>query len=373
MSDLVLVIGGAGFIGSHTVDRLLEQGYAVRILDSLEPRVHPNGRPEWIPADAEFVHGDMRNRETLSGALAGVDVVCHVAALQDYFPTFSAYYDVNVTATALLYELIRSGDHPVRKVVIASSQFVQGEGLYRDREGVLHTPSFRSRRQLEAGEWEHRDADGTLLQWMPTPEEYRSPTNAYSLSKGAQEECALVLGRRYEIPTTVLRYSIVQGARQSHHNAYSGVCRIFTLSYLAGRPPTIFEDGRQVRDFVNVHDVVEANLLALRNGPADDRVFCVGGGEPMTIGEFDRIVAAATGRQELEPEMPGVFRFGDTRHAVSDTGALRSLGWRPQRSPAASVREYLAWVRTEEIAAGRLTQIGEELGRADVLGRVTGR
>jgi len=289
-----LVTGGAGFIGSHTVDALLARGYDVRVLDNLQPPVHRGGQPAYLADEAEFLCGDVRNREDLTRALTGVDVVFHFAAYQDYLTDFSTFFHTNAVGTALLYELIVSQRLPVAKVVIASTQFVQGEGLYRRADASLVAPPMRSRQQLEAGQWDICE-DGVPLDWEWTPETHAQPVNAYSLSKHAEESMAICFGRRYEIPTVALRYSIVQGSRQSFLNAYSGACRIFSLSYLLGRAPTIYEDGRQCRDFVNVHDVVDANLLVLHDSRADYEVFCVGGGQPHTVLAFDRVVASAFG------------------------------------------------------------------------------
>lgn len=365
MAERVLITGGAGFIGSHTADRLLERGYAVRVIDSLRPPVHrKDAPPDYLSDEVEFIRADVRDRDALLAALRDVDAVYHLAAYQDYLPDLSTFFSTNVVSTALIYELILEHHLPVRKVVVASSQFVQGEGLYRSQDGMVVAPTFRSREQLERGDWDFRDEKGEVLQWIPTPETYAAPPNAYALSKRSQEEQALAFGRRYEIPSTVLRYSIVQGARQSFHNTYSGACRIFSLSYYFDRAPTIYEDGMQVRDFVNIHDVVDANLLALEDDRANYQAFCVGGGTPYTIREFDRVVAREFGREDLEPSIPGTFRFGDTRHAVSDISKLRALGWEPKRTVEDSVREYANYLREQKevedllaVAEGRMKEM----------------
>ena len=370
MAERVLVTGGAGFIGSHTVDALLADGFDVRILDNLSRRVHPDGKPHYIPDEAEFIVGDVRDHEALRRSLEDVDVVLHCAAYQDYRTDFAHYTDVNTTSTARIYEIIVGDRLEVDRVVIASSQFVQGEGLYVDRGGAVRAPAFRTREQLDRGMWDHLDEEGYPMQWIPTGEDFSRPTNAYSLSKSGQEQTALVLGARYGVPTTVLRYSIVQGARHSFHNPYSGACRIFSLSYLAGRSPVIFEDGRQVRDFVNVADVVSANLLAIRSSEAVGRIFCVGGGTPITIREFDRIVAAEFERLDMESNIPGIFRFGDMRHAVSDIGAISRLGWQPERTTADSVREYVEWLRDGAVEPSILDRVAREMTIAGVVGHV---
>jgi dTDP-L-rhamnose 4-epimerase len=199
---------------------------------------------------------------------------------------------------------------------------------------------------LEKGEWEFRDDKGEKLQWMWTPELHVNPPNAYAMSKYSQELQAMKFGKRYEIPSVALRYSIVQGSRQSFYNAYSGACRIFSLSYYFGKSPVLYEDGKQLRDFVNIHDVVDANLLVLKNNRADFNVFCVGGGEPYSIIRFDRIVANVFGKEDLKPIIPGEFRFGDTRNALSDITKIRMLGFKPKKTALDSVLEYKEYLES---------------------------
>ncbi len=368
MANRVLITGGAGFIGSHTADRLLEEGYDVRILDSLDPKIHPGGVPDYLSPEFELMVGDVRDRDAMRRALQDVDAVIHLAAYQDYLPDLSTFFSTNAVSTALLYELIVEENLPVENVIVASSQFVQGEGLYRDSRGNVVAPRFRSREQLERGDWEHRDEEGEVMQWLPTPATHAAPPNAYALSKRSQEEQGIVFGERYGIPTTVLRYSIVQGARQSFHNAYSGACRIFSLAYHFGTPPIIYEDGEQMRDFVNVHDVVDAHLCVLGSDEAKGKVFCVGGGRPCSIREFDRIVAREFGREDIEPLIPGEFRFGDTRNAVSDIGPLGELGWRPQRSVEDSVAGYVSYLRRQQGLENMIDRARSRMKGLNVIG-----
>src|SRR5215468_710079 len=310
----VLVTGGAGFIGSHTVDRLVKRGDCVRVLDSLERPVHQTDRPPvWLHPGAEFVRGDVTRREDLLPALAGVDAVIHLAAYQDYLPDFSKFFRVNAAGTALLYELVVEHRLPVRKILVASSQAVYGEGKHRCPDGRIVHPSMRPEEQLRRGDFEVRcPGTGAPTGWLPTHESVVNPQNPYALSKHAQEQIAIQLGRRYGIPSVAMRYSIVQGPRQSFTNAYSGACRVFCLALHAGRVPPIYEDGHQVRDFVNIHDVVDANLLVLRDARADYQVLNVGGGRAWTVNEFAEIVGRAFGKQ-IEPRPSGLYRFGDTR------------------------------------------------------------
>jgi dTDP-L-rhamnose 4-epimerase len=349
----VLVTGGAGFIGSHTVDLLLEKGYEVRILDILQPRVHPRGKPSWVPGEAEFIQGDVANRADLAPALQGVDYVIHLAAYQDYLPDFSTFIHTNTESAALLFELVVEAQLagrplPVRKVVFASSQSVCGEGLYNCWEHGFLTPPPRPVAQLEHGDWGvHCPRCGEAMKNIPIPETVCSPGTTYGISKYAIELLADRLGRRYGIPTVCLRYTYVQGTRNSFYNAYSGVARIFALQLLHGLAPVCFEDGLQLRDYVNVRDVARANVLVMEDERANFGVFNVGGKRPVTVEEFARMMIKEFG-SGLDPLVPGEYRLGDTRHTISDVSRLEALGWQPTVPVEQNVREYVAWMRQQQ-------------------------
>jgi dTDP-L-rhamnose 4-epimerase len=341
---IVLVTGGAGFIGSHTAEALLEKGFDVQILDSLDPKIHPGGKPFFLPAGAHLLIGDVRNRRAWEEALEGVSIVFHFAAYQDYLTDFSSFYHVNAVGTALLYELIVEKSLPVEQVVVASSQAVYGEGTYSCPEHGEQFPGPRETRMLARGGWEHTcPACGRILTPVPTDERRVNPASSYAISKLTQETLAMNLGRQYGIPTTAFRYSIVQGPRQSFHNAYSGACRVFCLAAFTGEKAIVFEDGHQLRDYVNIEDVVRANLLALTDERCRGEVFNIGGGRAYTVLEFLSIIAEVSGRR-VEVERGGHFRAGDTRHIVSDISKIRTLGWEPRHSPRKSVADYLAWL-----------------------------
>lgn len=343
----VLVTGGAGFIGSHTVDRLLAEGHDVRILDNLQQPVHLKGKPEYIPKEAEFIFGDVRHKATLAYALQGVDAVYHFAAYQDYLPDFSTYFHVNSVSTALLYEIIVEKNLPVQKVIVASSQAVLGEGLYRSPALGEFVPGIRLEAQLRRGDWEHRcPKTGEPMQHLPTPEERINPQNQYAMSKHSEECIAINLGKRYGIPSVALRYSIVQGPRQSFYNAYSGAMRIFALHLYFRKSPIIYEDGKQIRDYVNIRDVVDANLLVLNDTRADYQVFNVGGGKPYTVLEFYRRMQNEVGREQA-PVLDGHYRYGDTRHILSDISKLQALGWQPKVPIEQSIRDYWAYLNEQ--------------------------
>jgi dTDP-L-rhamnose 4-epimerase len=363
----VLIIGGAGFIGAHLVDRFLRDGFRVRVLDSLEPRVHPQGLPDYVPAAAEFIPGEVTDRNALLAALQGVDIVSHQAAYQDYMPDFSRFVNVNVMSTALLFELIVGQRLPVKKIIVASSQAVYGEGQYRCPQHGDFQPAPRSPQQLQRGEWEVAcPSCGQWAQPLPLEERGNNPYNQYAVSKLAQEKTALGLGWLHSIPTVALRYSITQGRRQSLHNHYSGVCRIFCIRALQHLPLRLYEDGLQTRDFVHVDDVVEANMMALEKDEANGQAFNVGGGCSTTILEYarrvlDRIPSPAGF------EISGEYRRGDNRHSVSNVEKLKRLGWKPKRSLDVILDDFLEWIESSGGVPARLPDATADMRAAGVL------
>jgi dTDP-L-rhamnose 4-epimerase len=350
------------------VDRLLERGYAVRILDRLAGPVHPRGeKPAYVPDAAEFVRGDVRCREDLVRSLRGVDAVIHLAAHQDYLTDFSTFFSVNTVGTSLLYEVIVQQGLPIEKVVVASSQAVYGEGKYRcEIHGFVYPPS-RTLEQLSRGEWEPvcPSCRGSLRP-TATDEAHVSPHNQYAISKYTQELIALTLGRRHGIPSVCMRYSITQGPRQSFTNAYSGILRIFTLRLLNDRPPVAYEDGEQLRDYVSVDDVVRANLLVLERPEADYQAFNVGGERPLSVRAYGELLARKLGK-EPRVQLPGEFRLGDTRHIVSDCARLRALGWEPTVPIDAIADRYIAWAREQPGARDHSLEAEQVMREAGVV------
>ena len=363
----VLITGGAGFIGSHLVDRFLSDGFRVRVLDSLDPKVHPNGRPEYLPSRVEFVHGSVTDKETLGHALKDVDVVSHQAAYQDYMPDFCRFLHVNAVGTALIYELILQHRLPVKKVIVASSQAVYGEGQYKCEQHGFYLPQPRSQQQLATKVWDvecqrcGRAALPCLLR-----EEHTNPFNQYAVSKLAAEKTAIGLGWLHGIPTVALRYSITQGARQSLYNHYSGVCRIFFSRAMSELPLTIYEDGEQTRDFVHVQDVVDANMLVLEREDVNFQAFNVGSGIPMSVLEYAHGVLEKLS-SSVSLCVPGEYRRGDNRHSVSSIEKLCRFGWRPRRGMSKILDDFLEWIESSGGIPSRIQDAYSEMRQAGVV------
>ena len=369
-----LVTGGAGLIGSHVVDRLLERGYEVCVIDSLSPPCHVEPDvPSWMPSDVEFIQASVCDKQALARALQGVDAVFHLAAAQGLLPEFSRFWQVNSAGTALLYELIVENALPVRKVVISSSQAVYGEGRYRCPEHGAVYPDARPLAQLEAGEWEHVCSQcGAEMEPLATPEDEVRPATMYAQSKYSQETIGFHLGRTYRVPTVCLRYAITQGPRQSLYNAYSGVCSLFATRIASGSRPVIYEDGRQTRDYVSVADVAEANLFVMDHPEADFEVFNVGTGKAVSVLDLVAAIARQLGRT-VDPDVVGEFRLGDVRHFSPDVSKLATLGWRARDGLDTTVRRYVEWFVRQGDVLDRFPEAEAAMRRQGVIHPVTTR
>jgi dTDP-L-rhamnose 4-epimerase len=363
--ERVLITGGAGFIGSHLADALLAKGYRVRALDNLSEQVHGKSRdfPAYLNRDVETVEADVREPRDVDRALAGIDAVFHLASavgVGQSMYEIEKYVDINNRGTAVLLEALRR--RPVAKLIVASSMSIYGEGLYRDAKGTLCAPRPRSVEQLKAGRWDLVDAMGAPLEPVPTPEEKMPmPESIYALSKYDQEMMCLLFGRAYDVPVAALRFFNVYGERQALSNPYTGVLAIFAARYLNGRAPVIFEDGRQMRDFVHVRDLAAGCVLALENAGARNEVFNLGGETPYSVLEIAERLGKILGKAHLRPRVNGNYRSGDIRNCFADISkARRVLGYEPTitlESGLASLSEWLG---------GRMDEDRSELAESEL-------
>lgn len=346
----VLVTGGAGFIGSHLVDALVERGHRVRVIDALVSQVHgENATPTYLNPKAEFIQGDVCERALVEAALDGVEVVFHEAAevgVGQSMYEIQRYVRANDLGTAALLEAILERKSQIKKLVVASSMSIYGEGAYTCDSCGLLAPQLRPSEQLLERRWELECPKcGKPLAPAPTSEEKPLfPTSVYAVTKQDQEQFCLAVGRSYGIPAVALRYFNVYGTRQALSNPYTGVCAIFSARLLNGNRPLIFEDGEQTRDFVHVSDIVQANLLVLETNRADYQALNVGTGVATSIRAVSRLLAHGL-NVDLEPEIVGKYREGDIRHCVADISKAKSLlGYEPKMSLERGIPELLSWV-----------------------------
>jgi dTDP-L-rhamnose 4-epimerase len=349
MSDHVLITGGAGFIGSHVADELLQRGHRVRVLDNLSPAVHgpERRRPDYLSKDVELQVGDVRDRQAVDRALQGISKVVHLAArvgVGESMYRIEDYTADNGVGAAVVMEALAA--RPVARLVVASSMSVYGEGLYESEGGARVEGARRELADLERGVFEPRGPGGGALAPVPTPESKPvALESVYALCKYHQERLCLITGRAYGIETVALRFFNTFGPRQALGNPYTGVLAIFAARLLLDRPAPIFEDGRQRRDFVSVHDVARAVVLSLFREGAGGRVLNVGSGRGRTVLEVEAELRRVLGKEQVEPEVNGRYRVGDIRHCFADISeAKKVLGYEPQVDLAAGITELASWL-----------------------------
>lgn len=366
MARRVLVTGGAGFIGSHLIDALLRRGDSVRVYDNLTPQVHPLGLPDYLACQVELVRGDMRDPDRLRDAVRNIDVIFHLAAavgVGQSMYEIAHYVGVNTQGTANLLQVLLDTRLKLQKLVVASSMSIYGEGRYLCAGCGEMAPPMRPPQQLLEKQWDTLcPRCGEILTPLPTDESKPLQCSSiYALSKKDQEEMVLLFGRTYGLPVVALRYFNVYGPRQALSNPYTGVAAIFASRLLNRRAPMLFEDGRQRRDFVSVHDIVQANLLAMEREQANGMALNVGSGEPVTIAEVARVLATALG-SAMPAEITGKYRAGDIRHCFADISTTeRVLGYQPRMRFAEGIRELVQWLR-EQTAEDRVAEANQELG-----------
>lgn len=365
MGKKVLITGGAGFIGSHLADELINKGYQVRALDNLSEQVHGNQqqRPDYLHPEVELQIGDVRDKDAVTKALEGVDAVFHLAAMVGVGQSMyqiKDYTDVNNVGTAVLLEALIA--RPVEKLVVASSMSIYGEGLYQDTEGLKYPECDRKLSDLKKTQWEMHNNKGEMLRPIPTPEEKKpNLSSIYALSKYDQERLCLITGKAYNIPTTAMRFFNVYGTRQALSNPYTGVLAIFASRLLNNNPPMIFEDGKQKRDFIHVKDVALACRLAMEAEAANGEVFNVGSGNNYSIETIAESLAKVMGKEEIPVEITGKYRVGDIRHCFADTSKIKSLlGFEPGVDFEEGLLELAEWLKTQ-IATDNVSKASQEL------------
>ncbi len=367
MAKNILITGGAGFVGSHLADALLECGHNVRIFDNLTEQVHPDGVPVYLSPEAELVRGNIQDAAAVRRALEGTEVVFHMAAavgVGQSMYEIEHYMGTNTQGTAVLLQELLNRKNQVQKLVLASSMSIYGEGKYMCAGCGEVAPTLRSTDQLRAKRWEVEcpACEETL---NPVPTDESKPlqcSSIYALSKKDQEEMCLLFGRTYGLPVVALRYFNIYGTRQSLSNPYTGVAAIFASRLMNGNPPLIFEDGRQLRDFVSVRDVVQANLLAMERSTADGMALNIGSGEPISISQVAAELSRAMDRN-IPAALTLKYRAGDVRHCFGDISAARKyLGYAPKMRFAEGLKDLVEWLcsqQPQDRAAEAVAQLSE--------------
>lgn len=373
MDKHILITGGAGFIGSHLVDAMLARGYRVTVLDSLSPQVHgdaeldADGWPVYLDARARRIKGDLLEDGVFEAALDGVTHLAHLAASVGVGQSMTNIVDYtrnNVMAAAVMLETLSQRPHTVERIAVASSMSIYGEGDYvRPSTGAHVTTDIRPHAQLEARHWDLM-VDGEPLEPCPTPEEkLLQPNSIYAVNKRDHEEMFLSVGRALRIPTVALRLFNAYGSRQALSNPYTGVAAIFISRLMNDQPPLVFEDGRQMRDFVHVQDVAEAFATVLDDDREIWDVFNVGSGAPVSINEIAGVLARLLGKN-IAPEVLNRYRVGDIRHCFGDISKIeRTFGFTPRRSMDEGMEELISWVSHTRAPIDRSAESLEQLSR----------
>lgn len=350
----ILITGGAGFIGSHLSESLVDIGYKVKILDNLSPQIHgPSARlPANLEGKVEFIHGDILDREKVEETVSGSDAVIHLAAetgVGQSMYEIARYTDININGTAILLEAMVSPKNKIKKAILASSRAVYGEGKYICADcGVTHVKQ-RTEEELRKKQWQTFCAKcGNIAEALPTDEGFSPiPISIYGVTKYTQEQLFDIVGKAYKIPTVVLRYFNVYGPRQSLKNPYTGIISIFSSMLLNGKQLPIYEDGMASRDFVYVGDVINATILALEKKEADYQVFNVGSGNGITVLKIANMLFDKLGGS-LEPVIVGKYRVGDIRHCIADLAKIRGkLGYEPITSIDEGLTVFADWVKEQ--------------------------
>ncbi|MGQ3039877.1 MAG: NAD-dependent epimerase/dehydratase family protein [Brevundimonas sp.] len=349
----ILITGGAGFIGSRLALKLKARGHEVTVLDTLAEQVHgsapeQSGLYRSIEGQVRFIRGSVTDRAIMTVALADQEAVVHLAAEtgtgQSMYQV-EHYTAVNIGGTSLLFDILANAPHSVKRIVVASSRSVYGEGRYRSPELGYVYPAHRSDADMSSGDFEVKYPGSSALTLMATDEESKlHPSSLYGITKQVQEQMVMTLSPTLGIEPVALRYQNVFGPGQSLSNPYTGILSIFSNLIMQGKPINIFEDGLESRDFVFVDDVVDATILGIETPQAAGNVFNVGTGVPISVNE---VVAALQRHLALpvESSISGNYRLGDIRHNYADlTRARALLGFTPAYDFEKGIAEFCSWV-----------------------------
>lgn len=350
----ILVTGGAGFIGSHIVDKFVNEGLDVVVLDNLYPQIHPEGKlPSYFNSKAAFIYGDCENPKDWEKALKDVDAVYHYAAAvgvgQSMYEV-AHYVKTNSFGTSLFLDYLVNHKHHIKKVVIAASMSSYGEGAYICSEHGRVRPGLRPDSQMEKHDWEPKcPFCNKELQMTATNEnDFTEANSIYAISKKNQEDMILNICSTYEIPAIAFRYFNAYGPRQSISNPYNGVAAIFISQLKNETAPVIFEDGNQTRDFVSVFDIADINYQVLTDNRGDYQFFNVGTGAPIKVKDVAEIIAQKMGKN-IHPEITNNFRKKDVRHCFADMTKIKKiLNWEPKIKFKDGIESVIEWSKSEK-------------------------
>ena len=365
----ILISGGAGFIGSQLCIKLIEKGYAVTVLDNLSEQIHGVGESalyKSIKDKCIFIKGDVRHKQDWLKSIKGQDAVIHLAAEtgtgQSMYEV-EQYNEVNIMGTAHLLDILANKNHSIKKIIIASSRAIYGEGKYNCSNHGVQYPNERKEQDMDNGEFNLKCATcNTELSLLATDEQAKiHPSSIYGINKQQQEQMVMLMGASLGIPAVAFRYQNVYGPGQSLSNPYTGILSIFSTRILNGNNIDIYEDGQESRDFVYIDDVVDATILGLENNAANGEVFNIGSAEPttvLTVAEtLKKLFNAAT-----TINVSGNYRVGDIRHNYADvTKAKKLLCFAPKYNFQQGITAFVAWVKTQKVEEDKYEQSKQEL------------
>lgn len=370
VSDIAVVTGGAGLIGSHIVDDLLQKGYHVRVIDNLHPQTHKHGKPDWISKEVEFFHEDVRNLDALKKIVSDSKFIFHQAAFGGFTSESSEYFDVNVTGTARIFEALELTNTMPAAVIVASSQAIFGELDYFNQEtGKIVHPEMRRLKDLRNQVWEHVDENGNQLIPLPARENMlMRGVTPYALSKIGQEKCALGSGRRLGVSTACIRYGVTFGPRQSITNPYTGVMSIFSNRLRNKLSPIVYEDGQQMRDFVFVKDQARLNIDLAESGLHLNLAINSGTGVKTKMKDLAEHLHELIGGPA--PSLSGQYRPGDARHFFHSTELMNSMGFQNSTDLTQGIQEFLNWFETQPVESDFFEESQSVLAAKGVLRKI---